>query len=81
MGNKIISNNLNILALAETHIYNSDTDSLLKFLSPPGFQLIYRPWMSGGGSGGGGVGLLTRKDLPAKAVDAPAYSTFENILI
>ena len=29
----------------------------------------------------GGVGLLTRKDLTAKTVDAPKYSTFVNIVI
>ena len=30
---------------------------------------------------GGGVGFLTRKELPTKVVDAPTYSTFENIVI
>ena len=30
---------------------------------------------------GGDVGFLTKKDLPAKAVDAPTYSTLENIVI
>ena len=44
----IVSNNLDILALAETHIHISDTDSLLKSVTPPGFQLTHRPrWQSG----------------------------------
>ena len=29
----------------------------------------------------GDVGFFTRKDLPAKSVDAPTYSTFEDIVI
>ena len=39
----IVSNNLDILALAETHIHISDTCSLLKSVTPPDFQLIHRP--------------------------------------
>ena len=74
----IVSNNLDILSLAETHIHISDTDSLLKSVTPPGFQLIYRPRTTGRG---GGMGFLTRKNLPAWTVDAPTHSTFENIVI
>ena len=44
---------------------NSDTDSLLKSLTPPGFQLTHRPWVSGHI---GSVGLFTRKDLHSKTV-------------
>ena len=73
----IVSNNLDILALAETHIYISDTDSLLKSVTLPGFQLIHRPWTTGRG---GGVGFHTRKILPAKTVDVPTHSTFKNIV-
>ena len=74
----IVSNNLDILALAETHIHISDTESLLKSVTPPGFQLIHRPRTTGRG---GGVGFLTRKNLPAKTVDAPTHSTFKSIAI
>ena len=70
----IVSNNLDILALAETHIHISDTDSLLKSVTPPGFQLTHRPRTIGRG---GGVGFLSKKNLPAKTVDAPTHSTFE----
>ena len=73
----IVSNNLDILALAETHIHISDTNSLLQSVTPPGFQLIHGPRRTGGG----GVGFLTRKNLPAKTVDAPTHFTFENIVI
>ena len=66
----IVSNNPAILVLAETQIHISDTDSLLKSVTPPGFQLIHRPWTTGHG---GGVGFLTRKNLPAKTVDAPTF--------
>ena len=74
----IVSNNLDNFALAETHIHISDTDTLLKSVTPPGFQLIHRPRTTGRG---GGVGYLTRKNLPAKTVDAPTHSTFEKIVI
>ena len=81
MGNKgplindtIVSNNLDILALAETHIQISNTDRLLRSVTPPGFQLIHRPLMT---CWGGSVGLLTRKDLPAEVVDTPTWSTFQ----
>ena len=75
IGDTIVSSNLDILALAETHIQNSD--SLHKTLAPPGFQLTHIPgrlvmvavWAS----------LLG--NLPSKSVDAPAYYTFENIVI
>ena len=40
IGDTIVSNNLNISALAETHIPNSDTDTVLKSITPPCFQLI-----------------------------------------
>ena len=46
----------------------SDIDSLLKSVTPPGFQLTYWPQTTGYG---GSVGFLTRNDLRAKAVDAP----------
>ena len=55
-----VSNNLDILALAETHIHISDTDSLLKSVTPPGFQLIHRPRTTGRG---GGVGFLYQEKL------------------
>ena len=29
---------------------------------------------------GGHVGFLTKKELPTKVVDAPTYSTFENVV-
>ena len=74
----IVLNNLDILALAETHIHISDTDSLLKSVTPPGFQLTHRPRTIGRG---GGVGFISKKNLPAKTVDAPTHSTFENIVI
>ena len=74
----IVSNNLDILALAETHIHISDTDSLLKSVTPPGFQLIHKPRTTGHS---GDVGFLTRKNLPTKTFDAPTHSTFENIVI
>ena len=78
IGDTIVSNNLDILVLAETHIQISDTDSLLKSVTPPGFQLTHRSRMTGRG---GGVGFVTRKDLSAKTVDSPTHSTFENIVI
>ena len=53
----IVSNNLDILALAETNIQLSDTDSLLKSVTPPGFRLTHRPRTTGRG---GGVGFLTK---------------------
>ena len=74
----IVSNNPDILVLAETQIHISDTDSLLKSVTPPGFQLIHRPRTTGHG---GGVGFLTRKNLPAKTVDALTHSTFKSIVI
>ena len=76
IGDTIVSNNLDILALAETHIQLSDTDSLLKSVTPPRFRLSHKPRMTGHG---GGVGFLT-KELPTKVVDAPTYSTFENVV-
>ena len=78
IGDTIVSNNLDILVFAETHIQHSDTDSLLKSVTPPGFQLTHRPWTTGCG---GGVDFLTRKDLSTKTVDAPTYSTFKNNVI
>ena len=54
IGETIISNNLDIRSLTETHIQISDTDSLLKSVTAPGFRL--RPRMTGRG---GGVGFLT----------------------
>ena len=39
----VVSNNLDVFALAETHIQNSDTDNVLKSVTPPGFQLTHRP--------------------------------------
>ena len=73
----IVSNNLDILALAETHIQLFDTDSLLKSVTPPRFRLTHRPRTIGHG---GSVGFLTKKELPTKVVDAPTYSTFENVV-
>ena len=58
IGDTIVSNNLDILALAETHVKISNTDSLLKSVTPSGFQLIHSPRATGRG---GGVGFLTRK--------------------
>ena len=78
IGHKIVSNSLDILALAETHIKISDTDTLLKSETPPGFQVTHRAWTTGRG---GGVGFLTRKDFSAKTVDAPTHSTIKNIVI
>ena len=75
IGDTIVSNSLDILALAETQIQISDTESLLKSVTPPGFQLTCR--LTGRG---GSVGFLTRKDFPTEVVDAPTYSTFENIV-
>ena len=77
-GDTIVSNNLDILALAETYIQISDTDGLLKSVTLPDFQLTHKTRTTGLG---GGVGFLTRKDLPSKTVDAPTHSTFENIVI
>ena len=78
IGITIVSNNLDILALAETHIQISDTNGLLKSVTPPDFQLTHKPRTT---SHSGGVGFLTRKDLPSKTVDEPTHSTFENIII
>ena len=69
----IVLNDLNILALAETHIQISDTNSQ----TPPGFRISHKPRTIGLG---GGVGFLTRKELTTKVVDAPTYSTVENIV-
>ena len=77
IGDTTVSNNLDISALAETHIQLSDTDSLLKSVIPPGFQLTHKPRMTGSG---GSVGFLTKKELPTKVVHAPTYSTFENVV-
>ena len=74
----IVSNNLVILPLAETHIQISNTDSLLKSVTPPCFLLIHRTQMSGRG---GCVGFLTTKDLTSKVVTAPTYSTFKNSIM
>ena len=72
----IVSNNLDILALAETHSQISDSDSLLKSVTPPGFRLTHRPKMTGQSCA---VGFLTRKEFHTKLVHAPTYLTFENI--
>ena len=71
-----VSNNLDILTLAETHIHISDTDSLLKSVTPPGFQLIHRPrtrswWW---------CGLPYQEKLACKDCRC-THSTFENIVI
>ena len=76
IGDTIVSNNLDILALAKTHIQNSDTYRLLKSLTTPSFQLTQRPQMTGRG-----VDFLTSKDLPGETVGAPTCSTFKNIFI
>ena len=68
IGDTIVSNNPDILAFAETHIHISDTDSLLKSITP-GFQLTHWPWTTGGG----GLGFLSRKDLPSRIIDAPTH--------
>ena len=68
IGDTIVSNNLDTLALGETPIQNTDTESQLKSLTPPGFQVAHMPQMT---RHGGGVGFLTGKDLPTKTVDAP----------
>ena len=73
----IVSNNLDILALVETHIQLSDTDSLLKSVTPPGIRLTHRPSTTGHG---GGVGFLTKKELLTKVADAATYLTFENVV-
>ena len=77
-GDTIVSNNLDILALPETHIQIYCTDSLLKSVTPFGFQLTHRPRTTGRSVI---VGILTGKELPTKIVDALTFSTFENIVI
>ena len=58
IGDTIVSNNLDILVLAETHFPNSDTDSLLMSFNSARFQLTHRPRKTGHGCG---VGFLTSK--------------------
>ena len=77
IGNRIVSSNVDVLALAENHIQNSDTDSLLEFVTPPGLSSLIgarRLVMVV-------VWIPYRKDLPVKNVDAPSHSTFKNIVI
>ena len=73
----IVSNNLDIPALVNTHIQLSDTDSLLKSVTPPGFRLTHMRRMT---SHGGCVGFLTKKELPTKVVDAPTDLIFDNVV-
>ena len=72
-GDTIVSNNLDILALAETHTQLSNTDSLLKSVTSSDFQLTHRPKMTGRGSG---AGFLTKKELNTKI---PTYSTLKTL--
>ena len=64
--------------MIETHIRSTDTDSLLRSITPSGYKLCHRPRAHGHG---GGVGFLVNHNIQFKIVDSPFYESFENIVI
>ena len=72
------SHSLDILALVETHIRPSDTDSLLRSITPPNFQLCQRPRRH---SICRGVGYLIGQTLQHRLMDSSSYHTFENMIV
>ena len=72
------SHTFDFLCLTETHIRTTDSDSLLRSLTPDWFSLIHRPRSSGIG---GGVSFFIRGSYKYHKVDTPNYSSFENIVI
>ena len=53
LADTIASHAYDFLCLTETHIYTTDSDSLLRSLTSDGFSLIHRLCSSGIGGGGG----------------------------
>ena len=74
----MVSYKLDLLCLTETHIRLSDTDGLLKSLTPVDCVLLHRPRLSGKG---GGVGYIIKENLLPKVIDSTTYNTFEHMVI
>ena len=74
----IATNSLDMLAACETHIKHTDTDYLIRSITPPGFKLFQSPRPRGGG---GGVGLFLRSEVTVGVIDIPVYTSFESIAI
>ena len=78
LSDTIASHAFDFLCLTETHIRTTDSDSVLRSLTPDGFSLIHRPHSTGIG---GGVGFFIRESYKCRKVDTSNYSSFENIVI
>ena len=78
IGDLVLSKNIDIFALTETHIRPFDTPGLLRSLTPAGYCFHQKPREFGRG---GGVGFLVRNSISSKLVDSPTYKSFENIVI
>ena len=77
ISDNIASHNIDLLCLTETHIRTSDTDSLLKSVTPVNHVFLQRPRVTGLG---GGVGFIINNNLSPKSLDSPGYHTFENMV-
>ncbi len=72
------SHKIGILSLTETWLTNSETQSLLSEVTPPGFDLLHNPRV---GRTGGGVGLLVHKSFDPYRLSTPNFNTFECIVV
>ena len=66
------------LALTETHISPSDTDGLLKSVTPTDYNLVQKPRCTGKG---GGVGFLYHKTISASIIPSPDITSFECVVV
>ena len=74
----ISANNTDILALAETWIFEVDTDSFLSEITPTGYALYHRPRV---GKTGGGVGFLVPKSLKCNITEGPIHKSIEYLIL
>ena len=69
---------LDILGLVETHIRPTNTDGLLKSLTPLNYNLIQKPRYTGLS---GGVGFRCRKSFSLSIVSSPVFRSFKIIIL
>ena len=67
-----------ILGLTETHISPSDTDRLLRSVTPTNYSLVQKPRFT---SKGGGVGFLYHKSISTCIIPSPDINSFECVVV
>ena len=74
----VSSNDLDFICLAEILIRPFDSESFLRFFSPPDFIFPHRPRPSGIG---GAVSFFIRSSYRPHKIESPFYQSFENMVV